>query len=386
MLASVKYRVMLEKGGGAAALTDMPSESPKKRRQIGKAAIPAQPAVTVSDVAMLARTSTASVSRALNFPDTVGEDIRDRVLAAVQKLGYIPNVSARSLRQNQTRIIGVVIPTLKYALYATFFEGIQASLAPMGFFALLTTSDYDLAIEAEQARKLVQRGVQGLVLVGKVHDRKLTELLARARVPYVNTYVYDPVDNENIVGFDNRRAIGDAVTYLVSLGHRDLAMLSGITSKRNDRAQARVQGFLDAARAHGLPVDNRIAEAPYSIEGGLVAFCEIFDRGLAPTGVVCGSDMLALGAMQECRARGLKIPRDLSIIGFDDLDFAAHVDPPLTTIQVPSWDLGRTAGEYITALCSGRTPPAATNLPTRLLVRGTTGKPRNLMRPSARAG
>jgi len=360
-------------------VTKIAGNGQKRRRQRSKTEGARQQAATVSDVASLARTSTATVSRALNLPEAVSEDVRERVFAAVQKLGYIANNSARALRQNQTRLIGIVVPTLKYALYATFYEGIQASLAPMGFFALLTTSDYDLKIEAEQARKLVQRGAQGLVLVGKTHDRKLTEFLARARVPYVNTYVFDSTDNENIVGFDNVKAIATAVDYLVSLGHRDVVMLSGITSNRNDRAQARVKGFLDAAQTHKLPIDKRVAEAPYSIEGGRAALREIFDRGVEPTGIICGSDMLALGAMQECRARGLKIPRDLSIIGFDDLDFAAHLDPPLSTVEVPSWDLGRTAGDYIVALCTGAKPPSVTNLPTKLLIRNTTGKPRNLV-------
>jgi LacI family transcriptional regulator len=355
------------------------NEGRKRRRRPGKTAEAGQLAVTVNDVASLARTSTATVSRALNLPEAVSEDVRERVFAAVQKLGYIPNNSARALRQNQTRLIGVVVPTLKYALYATFYEGLQASLTSMGFFAVLTTSDYDLEVEAEQIRKLVQRGAQGLVLVGKTRDRKLTDFLARARVPYVSTYVFDPTDNENIVGFDNVRAIAGAVDYLVSLGHRDIVMLSGITSNRNDRAQARVKGFLDAAQTHKLPVEKRVAEAPYSIEGGRAALREIFDRGVEPTGIVCGSDMLALGAIQECRARGLKIPRDLSIIGFDDLDFAAHLDPPLSTVEVPSWNLGHTAGDYIVALCTGAKAPTVTNLPTRLLIRNTTGKPRNVV-------
>jgi LacI family transcriptional regulator len=169
----------------------------------------------------------------------------------------------------------------------------------MGFFALLTTSDYDLATEAEQARKLVQQGAQGLVLVGKTHDRKLMEFLARARVPHVNTYVFDPINNENIVGFDNVKAIATAIDYLVSLGHRDIVMLSGITSNRNDRARARVKGFLGATKSHKLPIEKRVAEAPYSIEGGRTALREIFERGVEPTGIICGSDMLALG---QCRS------------------------------------------------------------------------------------
>jgi LacI family transcriptional regulator len=352
------------------------NERPKKRRR-RKAA--AQRTATVNDVAVLARTSTATVSRALNFPRSVGEDVRKRVFAVVKKLGYVPNNSARALRQSQTRLIGLVVPTLKYALYATFYEALQERLATMGFFALLTTSDYDLALEAEQARRLVQQGAQGLVLVGKTHERTLTEFLKRTRVPYVNTYVFDPTGNKNTMGFDNVKAIAEVVAYLVSLGHRDVVMLSGLTSNRNDRALARVKGFMDAAKAHGLPVQQRVAEAHYSIEGGRAALREIFDRRIKPTAVVCGSDMLALGAMQECRARGLKVPRDLSIMGFDNLDFAPHLDPPLSTVEVPSSDLGRLAADHIVALCTGTAPPSITNLPTKLVIRSTTSKPRALV-------
>lgn len=349
------------------------SDGPKQRRQ--RKTAPLQNA-TVNDVASLAKTSTATVSRALNRPQLVDERVRKRVFAAIKKLGYVPNNSARALRQNQTRLIGLVLPTLNYALYATFYDALQRQLATAGFFALLTTSDYDLALEADQARRLVQQGAQGLVLVGKTHDRTLTAFLKRARVPYLNTYVYDPIDSRNTIGFDNVKAIAAAVEHLVSLGHRDLAMLSGITTNQNDRAKARVTGFLDAVRGFGLPDDQRVAEASYSIEGGRQALREIFNRSIQPTGIICGSDMLALGAIQECRARGLKVPHDISIMGFDDLDFAAHLDPPLTTVEVPSAGLGRVAADYIMALCTGTAPPTVTNLPTRLVIRNSTSKPR----------
>jgi LacI family transcriptional regulator len=332
--------------------------------------------VTVSDVARLAGVSTATVSRTLNAPRMVRSEVRERVTAAVEKLGYIPNDSARALRQNQTRLIGVVVPTLSYALYADFFASLQTTLAKNGYFALLTTSDYDLHVEAEQASKLIRQGAQGLVLVGRLREKRLANLLAVSRIPYVNTYVADAGDSEGAVGFDNAGAVREAVEYLVSLGHRQIAMLSGVTSKRNDRAIARLSGFTAAIRSHQLDSGSWVAEAPYTIEGGRSALRQLFSRELHPTAIVCGSDMLAIGALQECKARSIQVPREMSIIGFDDLEIAAHLDPPLSTVEVPSVEMGKTAGEYIIALCSGAAPPERTVLETRLIIRETTAKPR----------
>ena len=347
----------------------------KRRRSVKPSHAPRS--ATVNDVARIAHVSTATVSRALNSPDVVRPEVRERVAAAVEKLGYIPNDSARALRQYQTRLIGVVVPTLSYALYADFFASLQDTLAGSGYYALLTTSNYDLDVEAEQAIKLIRQGAQGLVLVGRTRDKRLTNFIAASRIPHVNTYVVDPTASETTVGFDNALAIGEAMGHLIALGHRHIAMLSGVTTKRNDRAIARQNGFKTAAQAHQLASQDWVAEAPYTIEGGRSALREIFARGLRPTAIVCGSDMLAIGALQECKARGILVPRDLSIIGFDDLEIAAHLDPPLSTVEVPSVDMGKAAGEFIVALCSGSQLPEKTVFETRLVVRETTSKPRS---------
>ncbi len=353
----------------------MGEQQSNKRRRSVKTAPPSSSA-TINDVARLADVSTATVSRALNTPNVVRPEVRERVAAAVQKLGYIPNDSARALRQNQTRLIGVVVPTLSYALYADFFASLQDTLAQSGYFALLTTSNYDLQSEAEHAIKLVRQGAQGLVLVGRLREKRLANFLAASHTPHVNTYVIDPAGHDYTVGFDNAGAIQEAVGYLHHLGHQRIAMLSGETAKRNDRAIARVTGFKIAAQTYGLASEDWIAEAPYTIEGGRAALCELFSRGLNPTALVCGSDMLAIGALQECKARDIHVPRELSIIGFDDLEIAAHLDPPLSTVAVPSVEMGKAAGEHIIALCTG-VPAINLVLETRLVIRKTTAKPRS---------
>ena len=345
----------------------------KRRRRAIKSLNNANSA-TVSDVAKLAEVSTATVSRTLNKPSVVRAEVRERVEAAIEKLGFIPNDSARALRQNQTRLIGVVVPTLSYALYAEFYAKLQETLAKHGFFALLATSEYDLQVEAEQTIRLIRQGAQGLVLVGKLRDKRLSDFLAASRVPAVNTYVFDPADNDCNVGFDNFKAIGSAVEYLVSLGHHRIAMLSGISTKRNDRALARRRGYEAAMQKRGLEIEGWVEEAPYTIAGGRSAFLSLLNRSLKPSALVCGSDMLAIGALQECKARGIAVPSELSIMGFDDLEIAAHLDPALSTVEVPSGDMGRAAAEYIVGLCCGTELPSTTVFETALVIRGTTAR------------
>jgi LacI family transcriptional regulator len=331
---------------------------------------------TTSDVARLAEVSTATVSRTLNTPSLVRPEVRERVEAAIEKLGFIPNDSARALRQNQTRLIGVVVPTLSYALYAEFYGRLQEALAKHGFFALLATSEYDLDVEAEQAIRLIRQGAQGLVLVGKVRDKRLSNFLAASRVPTVNTYVVDPTDNTNNVGFDNVKAIESAVDHLIALGHHRIAMLSGITTRRNDRALARRRGYEAIMQRNGLETEGWVEEAPYTIAGGRSALRSMLDRALGPTALVCGSDMLAIGALQECKTRSISVPSDLSIMGFDDLEIAEHLDPPLSTVEVPSKEMGITAAECIVGLCLGTELPSRTVFETGLVIRSTTAPPR----------
>lgn len=350
------------------------NESPPKRRQPIKTK-QGSPAATVSDVARLARVSTATVSRTLNSPDIVRPEVRERVTAAIQKLGYIPNDSARALRQNQTRLIGVIVPTLSYALYAEFFASLQKTLEQSGFYAVLTTSEYDLRAEAEQIVKLTKQGAQGLILVGRLREPQAASFLAASGIPYISTYSSDPFDSNTAIGFDNAQAIGNVIDYLASLGHTRIAMLSGLTSNRNDRALARLNGFRTAMNARNLSSPDWVAEAPYTIEGGRSALCEILDRGVRPTAIVCGSDMLGIGALQECKSRGIRVPYDLSIMGFDDLEVAAHLDPPLSTVAVPSRELGRLAAESIIGLCTGKGPAGARILETSLVIRSTTAEP-----------
>ena len=331
--------------------------------------------VRLSDVAALARCSPATVSRVLNAPTTVKADIRTRVEAAIHDLGYMRNGAARALRSRRTHIVGTVIPTLNNSIYAQLVGALQSTLSRQGYSLLVTTSEFDLDQELAQARLLVERGVEGLVLVGNLHRKDLFGLLDGQGLPCVTTYTYSPTSGHPSIGFDNSVAMARIVDFLLDLGHREFAILSGVR-KDNDRVTERLQGAMGSLQARGITLEpSHVVEEPYSIEGGRTALRRVLTAGGRPTALICGSDVLAFGALIECSSREIRVPQDMSVSGFDDLEFAAFLNPPLTTLAVPALDMGRRAGEYIMARLRGRAHVEHIPLETNLILRGTTAPP-----------
>lgn len=329
--------------------------------------------VVLLDVAARAGCSTASVSRVLNQPDRVNDELRSRVEAAMRELGYTPNNAARALRSRRTHIMGIVIPTLNYAIYAGLVEGLQHKLAEHGYSLLVATSEYDLSREEERARVLLERGVEGLVLVGDTHRSTLYHLLDSTGTPYINTYVYTAEGAHPCVGFDNRQAAAQIAGFLLGLGHRRFGMISAVTTG-NDRAAERVAGVQATLEQHGLPLPpDAVYQCPYSIASGREGFRYLRSLAVSPTAVVCGNDVLAIGALIEARALGIRVPEDVSIVGFDNLEFAAHVDPPLTTIDVPAKEMGESAAGVLVRRATGQSAVPSIRLEPRLIVRRSTG-------------
>jgi LacI family transcriptional regulator len=328
--------------------------------------------VTLWDVARRANCSTASVSRVLNDPEKVTPDIRARVNEAMRELGYMPNSAARALRSLRSRIMGAVIPTLNHAIYARLVEALQQRLADQGYSLLVATSEYDLGQEEHQARLLVERGVEGLVLIGNDHRPALYRLLERT--PYVNTYVYAEDAGHPCVGFDNRRATFEMTEFLIGLGHRTFGVISAVTAG-NDRASERVAGVRTALEAHGLSLPSEaVYERPYSILSGREGVRYLRSLTSAPTAIVCSNDVLAMGALVECRAMSIHVPEEISIVGFDNLEFAAHLDPALTTMEVPAAEMGERAAEFLLRRASGQSALPSVHLEPKLIVRRTSGR------------
>jgi LacI family transcriptional regulator len=328
--------------------------------------------ITLLQVARRAECSTASVSRVLNDPEHVTPDIRARVEEAMRDLGYMPNGAARALRSLRSRIMGIVIPTLNHAIYAGMVEALQKRLAGSEYSLLVATSEYDLTREEQQARLLVERGVEGLVLVGDNHRPELYRLLDRT--PYVNTYVYKADSDHPCVGFDNRRATFEITEFLVGLGHRRFGMISAVTAG-NDRASDRVAGVRAALETHNLSLPpEAVYERPYSILSGREGVRYLRTLTPSPTAIICGNDVLAMGALAECRAAGISVPDEISLVGFDNLEFAAHLDPPLTTMEVPAAEMGARAADFLLSQVSGKLDLHSVHLEPNLIVRRTTGR------------
>ncbi|WP_233837380.1 LacI family DNA-binding transcriptional regulator [Paraburkholderia sp. ZP32-5] len=331
--------------------------------------------VSLNDVARAAGCSASTVSRVLRTPHVVRDEVAQRVLAAVRKLGYTPNNAARALRSRRSRMIGAVLPTLEHAIYARLANALETQLATEGYSLIVTTSGFDAHKELEQTQLMIERGAEGVVLVGDAHERALYEFLSLRNVPYINTYVYTPQATHPCVGFDNNRTARQVTEYLLSLGHTEIAMLTGVR-KDNDRVRARIEGVEETLREHGLTIaQERIIEGPYSITAGRNGMRKLLNLSVRPEAVICTSDILAFGCLAECMAAKIEVPRELSITGFDDLDFAAHLNPPLTTMQVPAAEMGAQAGRFLVDMLEGGSPLDRVELEARLVIRGTTGQP-----------
>ena len=328
---------------------------------------------TVQDVARAAGVSTATVSRALNLPNRVREPLRDKVLAAVQQLGYVAHAGARAMSLRRSGTVGVVVPTIDNAIFARGLQAFQARMAEAGQVVLLAFSDYDPAQEETQVQALLARGVDALALTGTSQRPELLARLAQRGLPWVHTGSFPAPAGAACVGFKNRQAIARGVQYLLDLGHRRIGMVAGITA-HNERAAERVAGVRSALARAGLRLPAPLlVEAAYTVAAAREATRQVLAAPQPPTALVCGNDVLAFGVMLECAAQGLAVPQAVSVVGFDDLDMARQWRPALTTVHVPTEQMWSAAADYLLARLDGSlTAPVQREIEVELVVRGST--------------
>ncbi|MEO1159248.1 MAG: LacI family DNA-binding transcriptional regulator [Pseudomonadota bacterium] len=332
---------------------------------------------TLEDVANAAGVSTATVSRCLNEPGKVSEKTRDRVMQAVSKLNYSPNFGARAIAANRTGIFGAVIPTMENAIFARGIEAFQKSLVEKNATTLVASSAYDPEQEAQQIRTLVARGADGLLLIGTERRPDIYDFLADRNIPTVIAWACAADEDRSYVGFDNRAASERMVSTAIRMGHRTFACISAPTST-NDRARDRVLGAQQAITAAGLDAASMpIVETDYSIHNGREAFRKVAETGPLPSLVICGNDVLAVGAIQAAKASGLDVPGDVSITGFDDIELATVISPALTTVHVPHRQMGQLAGDTLYGLVKDAAGPVRIELETRLVERESLAAPKH---------
>jgi len=333
--------------------------------------------VRLSDVAQLAKVSPASVSRVFNDPDLVSEDVRQRVLRAAQVLNWVPNGAAQALASLRSRTIGVLIPTLSHQNFANLIESLQRQLGKANYTLILGCIEPDPSMHLQQARKMVERGVDWMVLVGEAQPPALIELLKAHNVPYVMTYT-NGRNSENVcIGIDNYAAASTITQHLLDLGHTRFAMLAHQFDV-NDRIQQRMEGVRDTLANAGLGIrpQHVVRVDRKHIASAREGLRQIMTREhVKPTAIVCTNDYIASGAIIEASALGIAVPQQLSIVGFDDIDTSAHLSPPLTTIHVPAQEMGEAVAGFILDSISGVDTPKVPELTAELIVRGSTAAP-----------
>jgi len=309
----------------------------------------------------------------MNNPEAVSEELRDRIASVVRHLGWVPHGAARALATRRTGTIGAVFPTLTHGDFARAIQALQSELSRSGYTLLLACSEYNAQQEYQQVRKLIERGVDALLLVGEAHHNDLAELLDKNRIPHVNTFVYNPSTHGTCVGPDNRKALHKITNYLIDLGHKSFGVVAQSTDN-NDRAQARLQGIRDALAEKSIAIQPRhFAQGYWGINEGRQLFRRILERKPWPTAVICGNAYLTVGALLESQVMGIQVPAEMSIVGYDDIEIMSELPIPLTTVRVSSDEVGRRAARLLVARLEGRSIDLNFECDAEVIVRSSSG-------------
>ncbi len=325
----------------------------------------------IQDVAKLADVSTATVSRALATPERVSPEARARVLEAIAKTGYVPNPAARTLRSQKTFMVLVVLPDLANTFFSKILRGIEETLFEAGYGMIISDLDGSPEKEAHFAAFTAAGRVDGAILLnGHLfgQSREGEGKPARITIPLVAACEAIPGADIPQIEIDNRAAACRMTQHLASLGHRRIAYVSGPASNILERD--RFQGYKDGLEAAGLPFDPvLVIPGDYTIESGIRAGQDLVARSSRPTAVFCTSDEMAISLMRTFFSAGLRVPEDISVAGFDDIEFAAVAEPPLTTIRQPRRELGQAAASALIDLLQGRPSSKRIRLGTELVIR-----------------
>lgn len=299
----------------------------------------------IEDVAALAGTSPMTVSRALRGEGKVSPETLARIRAAVESLGYVPNLSASSLASRRSGILAVLVPTIGNSVFSETVRGVADAAEGAGLHLVIGDYAYSEEKRRQLVRALVGRRPDALVLVGAVPDEAVRSLLRRHGIPVVETWELsdDPIDMA--VGFSNFSAGVEVARHLIEGGRRRCAFVGAAES----RAAARLSGFSQALAEAGAAPPETETPADLSIEAGRVSLDRLLARAPDLDGVFFATDVMAVGGLLECQRRGVAVPDRIAIVGLGDLEIGRQLRPALTTIRIPAYEMGRRAGELILA-------------------------------------
>jgi LacI family transcriptional regulator len=327
---------------------------------------------SLKDVARLAGVSTATVSRAINLPEQLDPETLVRVRDAIKRLRYVPHGAARALRSQRSRMIGAVVPSFDYALYARTTSALQQELGAHGYALVLAAHHYDLETEVRVTAQLLEHDVDAFVFVGLDHDPELFALLSEMDRPYVLTWGVDASGVHPSIGFDNQAATFALANHILDLGHRRIGLITA-PHEGNDRARERSTGVRMALAARGLSLSEGYDQrGPIALASGAELMRRLLALPERPTAVIATNDVFAVGAMTACREAGVRIPEDIAITGVDNTELGATQTPGLTSVRTPIVEIGRAAAQHLIARLKGESVKFSEQLPFELVLRGST--------------
>ncbi len=301
---------------------------------------------TVKEVSQIAGVSTATVSRVLAGFDEVSDETRQRVLEAAKALNYQPNRNARNLRKNTTSKIGVIISDIQNPFFSSVVRGIEKLTIKKDYTIILGNSDEDPQREQKLITMLLEEGVAGMILVPTNANTESYQTLAGSGMPLVVIDRYLALPDLDMVLVNGAAGTEMAVDYLVRLGHSKIGYVGGM--KHLSVMHEREQGYLAALQKHHLPyVDSYLRQGNNRQDGGCTAVNELLALPQPPTAILIANNLMTLGGLQAIHANGLEIPAQISLVGFDDMDWASSLHPPLTCVAQPAYEMGETAAAVL---------------------------------------
>ena len=332
----------------------------------------------IRTVAERANVSIATVSRTINHVPTVNAKMAKRVWEAIRELNYFPNTQARALVSGRSGLFGLIVSEITNPFFPELIQGFEDIAVENGYEILVSSTNYDPKRMSLCIRRMLERKAEGVAIMTFGIEEPLLEQLAERNVPLVFVDIGPDRPGISLLKVDYHHGIRQGVQHLAALGHRHIAFVTG--PARLHSAQSRLAAFTKSLTECGITPDPTwVVEGDHTLEGGIRAMESLLDGSKLPTAIMCSNDMTAIGVLHKVYRAGLRVPDDLSIIGFDDIHMARVTIPPLTSIQMSRLELARAAVNALRAHAEKTTPQREYKIDTRLVVRESTGYPRGAM-------
>jgi DNA-binding LacI/PurR family transcriptional regulator len=332
--------------------------------------------VNYNDIAKIAQVSSTTVSHVINKTRFVSPETRKKVLEAMQKLNYKPNLLARSLATGVTHTIGLVISDIKNPFYPEIIQGVEELAVKSDYNIFLCNTDYDIEKGLKSIGALIRKKVDGIIIASSQADKFLFKEIVESTIPFVLVDWNENKINADSIYFNFESGIKEAIEYLISLGHKKIYFIG---PKDLKTAKIRKNNFINIIKKYeNENISYKIIEGNHKIDGGISAAKEIEKENSMPTAVICSNDLTAIGLMKTLQADGIKIPDKISIIGLDNIMLSEIISPPLTTIELERYLIGKSAVELLLNRIKNKDIPKQTRyFSTQLIVRESTSRARN---------